>query len=1164
ALLVALLAHPSLRGVPRTPLVPFVASAAAVDFLRAEEVRAASAPTGRRRSGRGKGGHGGGGGSGGGGSGGGGGGGGGGGSGGGSGGVGGGGGGSGSGGGNGSGGGSSGGGRGGAVQRGGSSGGQRQQQQCPSETPTPHQFCGRAGQRCGMFHTQHRCFSRLDDAFRAEFPDATNLPRWLEHLRQDVDIFALNYNALLAAMYALPVSAEGDCYLCMPPDPCIEAAALGASESALPSTLPAEALHTFTLDSGASRYFFCDNTTVSPLPAPVVVRLADPSGGPVLARSSTILPCFAVPSSSLSGLHLPSFSTNVVAASTSASGQLAAPCSCCALSHQTLLWHHRLGHPSLPRLHGMHSRLLVSGLPRSLPPLPPLPAPPCLPCVEGRQCAAPHSSFPLTIAPLQTLHMDVGGEFAFDLLRDFCRGEGITQSFTLPASPQQNGVAERRIDLVMEVACTSMIHAATPHFLWSFAVRLAMRRCSGSGDLVPLSADKLSSRSIPCVFLGFPPDARGWQFDHPTSRRVLPSQDVTFEESVPFYRFFPYRTAPLPPTQLFLAPGPPPIDPLPPQGPAPSVVSQRGVRGGAERGGAEPKRAELGGAESKGAEPGVFESGGAEPDGTDSAGGPTAASSRRELLGAGGPAARDAAAGGTGAGGARASRAGGTAALGGARTGGTGAARAGGAATAGGAGGAGAAAAGGAGGAGGTGAAGAGGAAGARAGDPAAGGAGGGGARGVGTGAGGTGRPRPYFVPLVRQVLGLPCSTDLPPRQLCPQPDQSQSQLQPASPLPAPSPYTEQTGGLTERREPASCPALPVCAVRTGRRVPCQRPSSVPRVSLCRLLLRPLFLMFLSLRLTLHMLPLVDFSAACRLDYAASLVDESESVCPPSVGGECALGTDVLEDRQEDFDCFAAVVPHLVSMLVAPEGDPDAPDIPTPRSYLVAISRPYSQWQTTMDAEMASWKSTGTYVDVVPSPEANIVDDMWIFRGSLHEEIWLRRPLGFTGSFPPGTQWSLRRPVYGLRQAPREWHDTLRTTLAALAFAPSTADPSLFLCTDTLLPPFYILVYVDDLVFATADTEGLALVNLELQKRHMCIDLVELRSYLGLQITWDRARRTITLTQSHMVQQVLQRFRFQYSSPQSTPLPTGHLLSAKWPVSKACGLPHVPDDLHST
>ncbi|CAI7757351.1 unnamed protein product [Closterium sp. NIES-53] len=197
-----------------------------------------------------------------------------------------------------------------------------------------------------------------------------------------------------------------------------------------------------------------------------------------------------------------------------------------------------------------------------------------------------------------------------------------------------------------------------------------------------------------------------------------------------------------------------------------------------------------------------------------------------------------------------------------------------------------------------------------------------------------------------------------------------------------------------------------------------------------------------------------------------------------------------------------------------------------------------------MDTEMASWKSTGTYVNAVPPSGVNIVNGKWIFRGSLHEEIWLRRPPGFTGSFPAGTQWSLRQPVYGLRQAPCEWHDRLSTTLTALGFAPSTADMSLFLCTDTSLPSFYVLVYVDDLVFATADIEALTLLNSELQKRHTCTDLGEIRSYLGLQITRDRTRRTITLTQSHMVHQVFQRFGFRYSSPQSTPLPTGHSLSA--------------------
>ncbi|CAI7774757.1 unnamed protein product, partial [Closterium sp. NIES-53] len=188
--------------------------------------------------------------------------------------------------------------------------------------------------------------------------------------------------------------------------------------------------------------------------------------------------------------------------------------------------------------------------------------------------------------------------------------------------------------------------------------------------------------------------------------------------------------------------------------------------------------------------------------------------------------------------------------------------------------------------------------------------------------------------------------------------------------------------GLTERREPASCPVSPVRSGHSGRRVPCS--------------------------------------------------------CQPAVPDT-----------------------HLV--VRRPSSPPQSVPLPSP---------PASSLPT------------------IPEPESDYACAAHP-TGSLHEEIWLHRPPGFTGSFPPGTQWSLWRPVYGLRQAPREWHDTLRTTLAALGFAPSTADPSLFLRTDTLLPPFYILVYANDLVFATADTEALALVKSELQKRHTCTDLDE-------------------------------------------------------------------------
>ncbi|CAI7877876.1 unnamed protein product [Closterium sp. NIES-53] len=1280
-----------------------VASAAAAGVPGAEDVGAASASA-KCRSGKGKGSTGGGGGSsggsgdsGGGGSGG---------SGGGSGGGGGGGGGSGGSGGRG------GGGTGGGstrARRGSSGGGQRQQQQRRSETQSPQQLrewlfhrgmsggsdsCpyvirtgDRPGQTCGRLHTQHRCFSRLDDAWRVEFGDEVERPRWADLLRYGVVIFDLDFDVILSAMHALSASAEGDCSRCVPPDPGLAAAALGASEFVLSSTTLAEALRTFTLDTGASHCFFRDSTTLTPLPAHVPVRLADPSGCPVVAHSSTVLPCPAVPSGSLPGLHLPWFSTNLVctdalldamvttttpggqrvsictctrkgrhlatftrrpwkslytlateptqvaaSAQVSVSAQVAPPCSCRLLSHQTLLRHHRLGHPSLPRLRGMHSRLLVSSLPRSLPPLPPSPALPCLPCIEGRQCADPHSSsFPPTSAPLQTLHMDVWGparvteqdrEYYFLLVvDDYTRSASGSSKTSLSCVCILTEV--RRIGFVMEVARTSMIHVAAPHFLWPFAVRYAahqlnlwprvslpetspslrwmgkvgnapeFRVWSSRAFVRDTSADKLSARAIPCVFLGFVPDAPSWQFYHRT---------CTVSSSL--------RTSRV--SQ---------VDPTPGTVPGEVAVDSGAARGTAS-GGAEPWGDEPGGAESGGAEPG-----GAEPRGAASSGVPAGVSPwlsprperLREWLnrcaclwsraaGACDSAARDTGAGGT-AGTGVSARAGGLGGAGpsgpgGARTGGTRAARVGGA--------------------GGAGAAGDG-----------AGVAAGVGARGAGAGAaGGTGAAGARGT---TDVLGLPSSTGLPPPFLCPPPDHSQPLLQSPAPLPAPAPYTEQTSGLTERRDLESRPASPI---RTGRRVPHPRPPHVP--STHTMALRPSSVP-LSVPLpappasSLRAVPdpasdcaraasptvsrllatvvtdssaksttasalvdeIVDFAAACRLDYATALVakSESESASPPSVEGECALGTDVLEDRQEDFECLAAAVPRFASMLLAPDGDPDAPDIPTPRSYAEAI--------------------TGTYVDEVPQSWANIVDGMWIFRvkrppgsppafkaryvargfsqrqevdyfqtfspspkmttlwvllhvaaqrdyelhslnfntsflqGSLHEEIWLRRPHGFAGSFPAGTQWSLRWPVYSLRQAPCEWHDTQRTTLAALGFIPSTADPveilgnpTLFLHTDTSLPPFYVLVYVDDLVFATSDTEALTLVKSKLQKRHTCTDLGELRSYLGLHITRDRARCTITLTQSHMVHQVLQRFGFQLSSPQPTPLSTSHSLSA--------------------
>ncbi|CAI7855528.1 unnamed protein product [Closterium sp. NIES-54] len=494
--------------------------------------------------------------------------------------------------------------------------------------------------------------------------------------------------------------------------------------------------------------------------------------------------------------------------------------------------------------------------------------------------------------PVLCLHPVRGGDFSSNLLRKFCCGEGILQSFTLPDSPQQNGIAECRIGLVMEVARTSMIHAAAPHFRWPFVVRYVAHQLNlwprvslpetsprrrWTGEVGDTSADKLSARAIPCIFLGFVPNAPGWVLLRAARGAAC-------------------------------------------GGAEPGGAGFEGVGSwGAEPEGVEPEGVEPGGAESE-----CAESGGAEPRGAALVGGPVGASPRlspqqlrewlvqRACLRSGAPG--DGGTGDAGAGGAEVSA-----------------------------------------GAGGTGAAGTGGVGGAGAGDPmepgAAGaggsctggaGAGGAGATGVGAvdpGAGGTVRPRLYFVPLLQQ---------------------------PASPLPAPSPYTEQSGGLTECREPASRLVSLVCTAHRAPRsrpppVPgthtmALRPSSVPlRVPLpsppesslpevpdpesdCARAASPTVSRLLATAVTdpsfesaaasALVADLLDFAAACGLDYATALVAEYASASPPCIGGECALGTDVLEDTQKDFECLAATLPHFASMLLASEGDPDAPDIP--------------------------------------------------------------------------------------------------------------------------------------------------------------------------------------------------------------------------------------------
>ncbi|CAI7905477.1 unnamed protein product, partial [Closterium sp. NIES-54] len=987
-----------------------------------------------------------------------------------------------------------------------------------------------------------------------------------------------------------------------------------------------------------------------------------PGGGSLggaVARSSTTLPCPVVPSGVLRGLHIPSFTHNLVGVgylqdrgitvtfvgggrtalctdavtgrvlatftreprsglyvlhtenspvSTSpqvvaspqvpvpppvvASGQVAACCLCRSFTHRTLLWHHRLGHSSIPRLRTMASHCLVSGLPRVFPSLPPSPAPPCTSCVASRLHAAPHSSsLRLTTAPFQTLHLDVWGpaptqgpewERYFLVVVDnfsrhyyrILRRAGHRTVVDAAGVPTTEWIAERRIGLVMDIARTSMIHARAPHFLWPYAVCYAAHQLNlqprvsrleasptslcteflGVGSafrvwgclvLVPdTSADKLSACAVPCVFLGFSVASADWSFYHLPLHQFLDSCDVWFDESVSYYTWYPRRGLSVPPPPLFLAPSLPPA--LAPPVPPPPVLPRQSP----QQPSALPRQVTV---DSVG-----VGAGGAAIGGTWS-GGARLRGARAGGAGTGGASSGGAGAGGDGTGGASSGGAGvGGPGTGGVRTGG------------------------------------------ARAGDPDP--VGGlpacaRGARAVGAGAAGVAAVGPVgaaavvaeaaaaaaataataaiaaavaaatataaaaapsraaFVPAHEWPLG-PCArpsspaTDLHTALLC---TSLHCSPPPMSVLPSPPPSSLHVSPTPISDYYHAVRPVVSRVLATGITDPCFAPSCVSALTPA----------------------IADFAAARRLDYSTRVVPALPTR-PLSVGGEFALGSDVQEDSHSELEYLAATSPTLCAMLLSPEGDPDAHEIPT-RTYREAaltstqfplpgrppgsppvfkaryVARVFNQcegvdfFQTFAPTPKMTTLRVLLHVAAQREYELHSLDFSTAFlQGRLHEEIWLRRPLGFIGTFPTGTPWSLRRPVYGLRHSPREWRDTLRSTLRDLGFHPSSADPSLFVRAGST--PFFILVYVDDLVFATPDRAALAEVKSELQKRHTCTDLGELQRYLGLQITRDRAARTITLTQSHIVQQVLKRFGLQFSTTQPTPLAVDHRLTGPFPL----------------
>lgn len=163
---------------------------------------------------------------------------------------------------------------------------------------------------------------------------------------------------------------------------------------------------------------------------------------------------------------------------------------------------------------------------------------------------------------IKRVRSDRGGEYMSAEFQAYCKEHGIEHHKTAPHSPQQNGRAERFNQTVVEKAMSMLHQAGLSYGFWQFAVEAAVHiynrqpirrhqwKCPITvwSDTVPdvsyfrvfgcrafvhvpeAQHRKLEKKALELMFVGYEPGSKAWRFWNHSTRSVVMSRDVTFDE----------------------------------------------------------------------------------------------------------------------------------------------------------------------------------------------------------------------------------------------------------------------------------------------------------------------------------------------------------------------------------------------------------------------------------------------------------------------------------------------------------------------------------------------------------------------------------------------------------------------------------------------------------
>jgi hypothetical protein len=152
--------------------------------------------------------------------------------------------------------------------------------------------------------------------------------------------------------------------------------------------------------------------------------------------------------------------------------------------------------------------------------------------------------------------------------------------------------------------------------------------------------------------------------------------------------------------------------------------------------------------------------------------------------------------------------------------------------------------------------------------------------------------------------------------------------------------------------------------------------------------------------------------------------------------------------------------------------------------------------------------------------------------GELEEEIYMTQPIGFVVKGQEDKVCKLMKSLYGLKEAPKQWHEKFDVTLISTGFSVNEVDWCVYYRHGGG-QGVILYLYVDDILIFGTSLDVINEVKTFLCQSFDMNDMGDADVILNIKLI--KGENEITLTQSHYVEKVLSRFGYKDSKPSPTP-----------------------------